>query len=270
MTEQITTQAVPNESVSGDIVEAGTVTPTPVIRRWSTKKAQRVDQPAVTAPADLPRGHRQKLIGITTIAGGFLTLAGFLVTNWEGSDAGTLGYLDSLAETPDQSLIAATLLHFGYMGFLPMFLALAIMTRARWKIVGTIGAIAGLLAATGLPGALVTDFYDLAIRQTLSAEQAVATSEAAQASPLAASFIIPSFWGLLVGVVVAGLAAWRARFMPWWPVVLMIGAFFFGAAPTVLGGSISGSGMMILMVAVGVQVLRMTGQEWATGIRVRS
>ena len=215
------------------------------------------------------RGFRQRAIGISTIAGGFLTLAGFLVTNWEGSDAGTLGYLDSLTEDPTQSLIAATLLHFGYMGFLPMFLAFAVMTRARWKVLGTIGVIAGFFAATGLPGALLSDFYDLAIRQTLSAEQAVATSEAAQSSPLAMLLMTPSFYGLIAGVVLAGFAAWRARFMPWWPIVLMIGGFFLGAAPTLLGGAIAGGSMMILMVVVGVQVLRMSGSEWATGVRVR-
>ncbi|MET0865562.1 MAG: hypothetical protein ABWZ98_14620 [Nakamurella sp.] len=221
-------------------------------------------------PAGPARGFRQRAIGVSVIAGGFLTLAGFLATNWEGSDAGTLGYLDSLTENPTQSLLAATLLHFGYMGFLPMFLAFAVMTRARWKVVGTIGVIAGFFAATGLPGALLSDFYDLAIRQTLGAEQAVATSEAAQASPLAMLLMTPSFYGLIVGVVLAGFAAWRARFMPWWPVVLMIAGFFLGAAPTLLGGAIAGGSMMILMVVVGVQVLRMTGQEWATGLRRRS
>jgi hypothetical protein len=89
------------------------------------------------------------------VVGGLLTAAGFAATVWEtGSEK--LAYLDSLVVDPLRSQIAAVLLHYGYMGIVPMLLALAAMTRSRWRIGGNIGlalTLPGALAVTGMRSA---------------------------------------------------------------------------------------------------------------------
>ena len=52
---------------------------------------------------------------------------------WETAP-GKPAYPDSLVVDPLRSQIAAVLLHYGYVGIVPMLLALAAMTRSRWRI----------------------------------------------------------------------------------------------------------------------------------------
>ena len=88
---------------------------------------------------------RRRAMGAAAVVGGLLTAAGFAATVWEtGPDK--LAYLDSLVVDPLRSQVAAVLLHYGYMGIVPMLLALAAMTRSRWRIGGNIGL------ALSLPG----------------------------------------------------------------------------------------------------------------------
>jgi hypothetical protein len=122
---------------------------------------------------------RRRAMGAAAVVGGLLTAAGFAATVWETA-SDKLAYLDSLVVDPIRSQIAAVLLHYGYMGIVPMLLALAAMTRNRWRIGGNIGLALSLPGAFAVTGMLITDFYDLAIRQSLPAEQAAAVSDAAQ------------------------------------------------------------------------------------------
>ncbi|HET6257494.1 hypothetical protein [Pseudonocardia sp.] len=216
-----------------------------------------------TAPATR---FRRRAMGLAAVAGGALTAAGFATTVWEVGPE-KLDYLDSLVVDPFRSQIAALLLHYGYLGIVPALLALGIMTRRRWTVSGNIGLALSLVGALALPGLLVTDFYDIAIRQSLPPEDAVRVSDAAQALPL--SFLIggPFILAMFVGMLVAAISAWRAGFFHWLGAVpLVVGTVLpmvvpFGTLPNI----ISGAGLGLFLILVGVAALRMTDEEWVSG-----
>ena len=230
-----------------------------------TQDVIRAESATEVAPATR---FRRRALGAAAVIGGLLTAAGFVTTVWETAE-GTQAYHDSLVVDPLRSPIAALLLHFGYFGLVPVLLALGIMTRRRWTVVGNIGLGLGLGGALALPGLLVTDFYDIALRQSLPAEQAAAVSDAAAALPLAGFVGGPLIMAMFVGMTVAGIAAWRAGFFHW--TVASLIALSFVVPFVVPLGTVSGIGqgafLALFMIAAGVAALRMTDEEWASGTR---
>lgn len=140
----------------------------------------------VAQPTTTPvrAGFRRRAVGISAVVGGLLTAAGFAATVWEAGE-GKLAYLDSLVVDPIRSQVAAVLLFFGYMGITATLLVFSAMTRSRARVLGNVALGLSWIGSLALPGLLVTDFYDLAIRQNLPPETAVAVSDAAQNLPLA-------------------------------------------------------------------------------------
>lgn len=222
-----------------------------------------------TLVTPVPPGTRFRRIGVglAALAGGLVTMAGFAATVWE-TEASTTAYLDSLVVDPFRSQVAAVLLSLGYMGLIAVVTALGAMSRVRWAIAGRVGLVLALPGAIVLPGILVVDFYDIAIRQTLPAEQAVAVSDAAAALPLA-----PLMGGVFIplmclGLVVLAVVAQRNRFLQAVAVLPMIVAFFtISDSPGPVFGWITGATFLILMAAVGIAALRMTDEEWVGGSR---
>ena len=211
---------------------------------------------------------RRQAIGIAGVLGGLLTAAGFATTVWETAE-GTQAYHDSLVADPFRSQVAALLLHYGYFGIVPVVLALGIMTRRRLTVVGNIGLALSMGGALALPGLLVTDFFDIAIRQSLPAEQAAAVSDAAAALPLATFVGGPLIMASFVGMTVLGFAAWRAGFFHWTFASLVAVSFAipFVTPMGALQGIGQGACLALFMVAAGIAALRMTDEEWITGAR---
>jgi hypothetical protein len=211
---------------------------------------------------------RRRAVAAAGVVGGLLTAAGFATTVWEVAE-GTRAYHDSLVVDPLRSQIAALLLHFGYFGIVPVLLALGIMTRRRSTVLGNIGLALSMGGALALPGLLVTDFYDIAIRQSLPAEQAAAVSDAAAALPLAAFVGGPLIMALFAGMVVLSIAAWRAGFFHWMFGALVAVSFVipFVTPMGALQGIGQGVCLALFMVAAGVAAFRMTDEEWVTGAR---
>jgi hypothetical protein len=209
---------------------------------------------------------RRLAIGTAGVSGGLLTAAGFATTVWEIGE-GTQAYHDSLVANPFRSQVAALLLHFGYFGIVPVLLALGIMTRSRWTGVGNVGLGLSMGGALALPGLLVTDFYDIAIRQSLPAEQAAAVSDAAAALPLAGFVGGPLIMALFVGMTVLGFAAWRAGFFHWMFVPLVAVSFVvpFVTPIGAVQGISQGAFLALFMIAAGVAAFRMTDEEWVSG-----
>ncbi|MCW0216026.1 MAG: hypothetical protein OJJ54_21980 [Pseudonocardia sp.] len=216
-------------------------------------------------------GFRRVALGASVVVGGLLTVGGFATTVWE-TGPGKLAYLDSLVVNPLQSQIAAVLLFFGYLAIFPMMLALAAMTRRRWRLGGNIAVGLSAIGALALPGLLVTDFYDLAIRQGLPADVAVRVSDAAQDLPLAVLIGGPFIMLTFVGMIVGAVSAWRAGFFHWGFAVLIVASFAVMFLPEDIAftpGVNIGMGALLgaFMASVGIAALRMTNREWATGER---
>jgi hypothetical protein len=209
---------------------------------------------------------RRRAMAVTIGVGAALTFAGFATTNWEGTSE-KADYLNSLTEAPVQSQIAAVLLHFGYMGFLPLLLALGMFARRRAVKLGHVGLGLGLVGALSLPGLLVTDFYDLAIGANLPTDQAVKVSDAAQDYGWAIALGGPLVLGVFVGMLLLLIAAWRAGFLGWWPAVALVaGIVVTGIAPQLIPALIGSGLIAVVMAVVAVRVWRTTDQEWATSV----
>jgi hypothetical protein len=222
---------------------------------------------APAVPVAAATRFRRHAMGAAAVAGGLLTVAGFATTVWETAPD-KLTYLDSLVVDPVRSQVAALLLHYGYMGIVPMLLALGVMTRSRWGIGGNIGLALALPGALAVPGMLVTDFYDMAIRQNLPGAQAAAVSDAVQALPLAGLMGGPLIMLTFVGMTVLGVSAWRAGFLHWalvLPVPASVATLFL--PPGALQGITQGALLGLFMVLVGVAAWRMSDEQWVTGLR---
>jgi hypothetical protein len=216
-------------------------------------------------------GFRRRVVGISAIVGGVLTAAGFAATVWE-ADGSKLAYLDSLVVDPMRSQIAAVLLFFGYMGITPMLLTFSAMTRARSRVLGNIALGLSWIGTLALPGLLVTDFYDMAIRQNLPPETAVTVSDAAQNLPLAALLGGPAIMLTFVGMVLGAIAGWRAGFFHWAFALLIVGSTAVLMLPLGLEFNAyanigSGAALGLFMIAVGVAALRMSDRSWVSGVR---
>ena len=199
-------------------------------------------------------------MGAAAVVGGLLTAAGFAATVWEtGPDK--LAYLDSLVVDPLRSQIAAVLLHYGYMGIVPMLLALAAMTRNRWRIGGNIGLALSLPGAFAVTGMLVTEFsIDLAIRQSLPAEQAAAVSNAAGRAPARRVRRRPADHAHVRGHDGARCVGLAGRAFSHWAMVLPVPASVATIALPVgaVQGITQGALLGLFMVLVGVAAWRMT------------
>ncbi|GEL22485.1 hypothetical protein PSU4_14390 [Pseudonocardia sulfidoxydans NBRC 16205] len=222
-----------------------------------------------TGPEIAPAtGFRRRAVGAVAIVGGVLTAAGFAATVWEASGS-KADYLASLVSDPFRSQLAAVLLHFGYMAFIPVLVVFAAMTRRRWRVGGTIGIGLSAIGALALPGLLVTDFYDMAMRQTLPVDMAVRASDAAQELPLGALVGGPFIMVMFVGFLVATVAAWRAGFAHWLMALpLVVGValpMVFDVDP--IANIVSGACLGLFLVSVGVAALRMSDAQWVTGRR---
>lgn len=206
---------------------------------------------------------RRRAMAVSIGVGAALTFAGFATTNWEGTSS-KADYLHSLSKAPVQSQVAAVLLHFGYMGFLPMLLALGVFARRRAVKLGHVGLGLGLLGALSLPGLLVTDFYDLAIGQHLPTDKAVEVSDAAQNYGWAIAIGGPIVMGVFLGMLLLLVAAWRARFLGWWPPLLLVAGLVVTFTPKLLFAVIGSGAVAVVMLTVALRVWRTSDDEWAT------
>jgi hypothetical protein len=217
-----------------------------------------------TAPApELTPGARFRRIGgaLSLLGAGTLTCVSLLMIPYQNETSAQ--YLQTGVDHRSNILWAAVVLHFGYLLLLPAALTLVRLARRsnpRTALVAML--LAGL--GSGLSGIVVVDFYDVALANALPADQALdiwnLASSYGQGSIVAATSVL----GMVVGINLAVYAAWRARAIPVYPLVLSIVGWvvftmFSGDAwlPSV------GTGLVAIGLGwAGVVVLNIRDQEW--------
>ena len=206
---------------------------------------------------------RRTVVGLCLIAGTLVTLIGGLVTPWEENDT-TAAYLQSLAENPTRAQIHAILIYFGFL--LTAVGTLGILHLLRHRAV-VLGHVAGVLAVWGwvtFPGLLISDFYDLSLAQWSNRQAAIAISDRAEGYVGSAVMGIPVLFGV-IGLVLLGVALWRARLAPLWVPILLVLAIaigFFGP-PTVVFFTTGEALSLVALGYVGLKILRMSDEVWA-------
>ena len=199
--------------------------------------------------------------GLSLAASGALICASLMLIPYENKSPAE--YLQTGVDHRSNILWAAVVLHFGYLLLLPAALTLVRLARRnnpRTALVALL--LAGM--GSGLSGIIVVDFYDVALANGLPADEALRIFDLAggygQGGILIASTVIP----MAIGINLAVYAAWRARAIPVYPVVLSIAGwivftFFSGDAwlPSI------GTGLVTVGLAwAGVIVLKMRDGVW--------
>ena len=213
--------------------------------------------------SEVTPGSRFRRIGggLSLLASGTLVAASLAMIPYENDD--TAEYLQTGVDHQGPILWAAVVLHYGYLLLLPAALTLVHLARRRARRT----AIAAMLLAglgAGLSGIVVVDFYDVALANTLPADQAVRVWEVAAGYGQGALINLPAIVGLLIGTNLAVFAAWRAKAIPFIPVVLsVIGwvVFFFFANDAWLP-TLAMTMAAIALIWCGVIVLRMRDEAW--------
>lgn len=199
-----------------------------------------------------------RLTGICLLLASVLLQIGYLVTPWE-SETTTLGYHEALREHELQSQIAACFLHFGWVAWAPAAFGIVALLRPRGGWLLGIGGTLAIIGTVSLPGLLVTDFYDLALAQSLSPEQAAEVSDRATDYPLTALLQIPAVTGALLGTLLLFFALWRAAVVPLWVPLLVLGgtAITFALPISLTSFAIGGTLVMVGGIVAGVRILRL-------------
>lgn len=221
----------------------------------TTSAVPAVPAVAVPDPDQLAAARWRRRAGVLGLAGaGLITLAGFLVEPW-GARPGDLAEYQAFLAHPARAEVAAVLLHFGYLLFVPAAFALLPLAVRRGRRLAHFGIVFAVLGA-GESGILVIDFYNLAISRAIGAQQAVAlaTHQDGVLSGIAL-IALPSTIGMALGAILLSFAIWRARVVALWvPVVTTLGMLGLAVLATTFVPAV----VSCVLVAAG-----MLAQAWA-------
>jgi hypothetical protein len=218
---------------------------------------------STTGPAELTPGARFRRVGgaLSLIGAGTLTCASLLMIPYANET--TAEYLQTGVDHRTNILWAAVVLHFGYLLLVPAALTLVRLARRNApKLALAAMVLAGL--GSGLSGIIVVDFYDVALANALPADQALDIWNLAASYGQGAIIAASSVFGMALGINLAVFAAWRARAIPVYPLVLSVVGWlvfttFSGDAwlPSI------GTGLVAIGLAwAGVIVLKTRDEVW--------
>ncbi|HET7310606.1 MAG TPA: hypothetical protein VFJ17_04710 [Mycobacteriales bacterium] len=239
---------------------------TTTLDRTSSSTGTTVPVQTVTVAEPGTRMRRRVAAG-TFFGAAAITMAGILTTPFEGK-AGEDVYLRTLAAHPRQAIVAAVLLHFGYLLFVPAAFTMARLARRGARKLSAAGITLAVLGS-GLSGLLVTDLYDLSIARHVGPVAGSPVSNMTDVPLAGLGFVtmgaLTSF-GMILGLVLLAGAMRRARLAPIWPpFALLIGFLSAFGAHDLLRTSV-GFGVVCVSIAVlGVKVLRMSDERFAYG-----
>lgn len=230
-----------------------------------------LDRPTRTAPqlpvAEAGTTLRRRVAGATFLGAATVTMAGILATPFENG-SGESTYLKSLVAHPKQAVVAAVLLHFGYLLFVPAAFTMARLARRGASRLSAIGISLAVLGS-GLSGLLVTDLYDLSIARHAGTVGGVPISNM-DGVPLAGlgflSMGLLTSMGLTLGLVLLAAAMRRARLAPMWPPFAIFAGIAIGfGAHTLLRTAIGFGAMCVAIAFLGITVLRMSDDRFEHG-----
>ena len=216
-----------------------------------------------TGATELTPGARFRRIGggLSLLAAGTLIFASLAMIPYENNTEAQ--YLQTGVDHRSNILWAAVVLHYGYLLLLPASLTLVRLARRSLRKLSVVTTVLAGLGA-GLSGIVVLDFYDVALANGLPADEALRIYDLAANYGQGALIALPSVLGLVLGINLALFAAWRARAIPVFPLVLSVVGWVIFTAFT--GDALLpslGSGLAAIGLAwAGVIVLKTRDEVW--------
>ncbi len=219
--------------------------------------------PLPTPAAELKPGSRFRRVGgaLSLLGAGTLTFVSLLMIPYENETHAQ--YLQTGVDHRTNILWAAVVLHFGYLLLVPAAFTLVRLARRNAPRLSLVAMVlAGL--GSGLSGIIVVDFYDVALANSLPADQALEIFDLAGSYGQGAIIAATSVFGLALGINLAVFAAWRARAIPVYPLVLGVVGWlvftFFSGDPWLPS---LGSGLVAIGLGwAGLIVLRTRDEVW--------
>jgi hypothetical protein len=155
------------------------------------------------------------------------------------------------AEHPDREQVSALAFHFAFALLAIPAVVLIVAVRGRGAWLANLAAFLAFLGMTTLPGFLLTDFYDIAIYGELGGDAWDAVDDRIQDLPGATVMFVTGFFGFVLTLPVALLAAWRAGLLHWWPALLIFaGSIAAQAVPDGFGLLIWAGTLVVLGYAL--------------------
>lgn len=221
------------------------------------------DHPIITTEPGLDRARR-RLLGVGAIGSAVSMAAAAAVAPWEGDGE----WIATVAAEPGRAQAGAILYWLGFLLSICTVLSLVAMVRRRSVRLGLAGTVLAVLGAAAQPGLLISDFFQLAMGQTLPLEEALAVEERMEDYVGLAPMYLLGFLGGTLGLFLLALAAWRAGWLhPAVPALYVAAFIAVMLTPTEhLVSIVVWSFMGVFHVLVGLRVLRATDDEWASGI----
>ena len=223
--------------------------------------------PPPVMPAEPGTTFRRRVAGATFLGAAAITMAGIFATPFEHGSS-QKAYLESLVASPKQAMIAAILLHFGYLLFVPASFTMARLARRGARKLSAVGITFATLGV-GLSGLLVTDLYDLSIAQHAGTTGGLPISNMTDVPLAGLGFITMGMMTALGATLGLGLLAGamrRARLAPLWPSIAIVVGLGIGYGAHSLTRTAIGFALMCTAIAfIGVKVLRMSDERFNYG-----
>lgn len=207
-----------------------------------------------------PDRFRRAVAGLALIAWPVLHFAGF-ITGVEATDHDPAIF----AAHPDRVRLSGLILHWSAMAIVPVVLSLGHLLRPKMPALANAAVTLGLIGAVSGASLLLADFYDLALAQLVSHEQAVAVTERAYEYPeVLYGFLLPGF-AVHIGLLMLTIGLAARRLAGWWVPVLLVAGLVLPFLTATQPVAVQALGAVLLLAAlgpIGVRILRMSPQQW--------
>lgn len=207
---------------------------------------------------------RRRILGTAGLAAAAAMVAAPVVAPWEGDGE----WIATLVEHPTRGQAGALLYWTAFLLSLATVLAMASMVRRRAVRLGLVGTVFALIGAAAQPGLLITDWWQLALGQTLPLQDALAVDQRMEQYVALAPLYMVGFLAGTAGTALLAVAAWRAGWLhPVVPAVYVLAFISIMSAPTEARISVVvWSFMASFHVLVALRVLRAGDDEWQAGV----
>ncbi|MGV9775976.1 hypothetical protein [Streptosporangium sp. NPDC003464] len=172
-------------------------------------------------------------------------------------------------EHPALVQVSGLLYLWAALTLIPVVLGLAHLLRGRAPGTGNAGAVLGLLGAGHALTLFTTDFYDLALAQTLPDAQAEAvTARAGELPGFLFGMLLPGFL-VHVGLLTLLIGLVAARIAPWWVPLTALAGTVVPFVTMDRPPAVQSVGALLHLAAYGwiaLRVLRMPDADWRAGL----
>ncbi|MFF4990916.1 hypothetical protein ACFY19_27285 [Streptosporangium saharense] len=211
-----------------------------------------------------PDSFRRIVAGIALLAWPVLEFLAFLTSPPSATHAPAV-----FRAHPDLVQVSGLLFLWATLSLIPVVLALAHLLRRGAPVAGNVGAALGLLGTGHALTLFTTDFYDLALAQTLPDAQAeLVTARTGELWGFLYGMLLPGFLSH-VGLFVLLIGLLRAGIVPWWVPVAALAGTLTPFLTQDRAPAVQALGALFHLAAYGwiaLRVLRASDSAWRAGL----